>query len=284
MPNFPQVKIEKSPDIDAEEFINFLWHPFLKQNRYMILKVYPEIEGMISSDSAKENIKKFVLNLHQQRKEQLEIINNDQEKIIEKNGEKAFQRLGEIMDYVWENPFVYIAYLSLLPFSPFQKNHFLYSALNQIHNTKAKNKSVLVVAVHEISHLMFFQQLNKLGIQLSKGTTHLFKEALTAAILQDENLSELLNYKHTEVNPEIKELYVKKDSHVLKATDYLFGLLIKNIDLNKNFLEQLRESLEEFKKSDKTFDEKMDFWNKHGKLIFQDTELLKQFQEPILLD
>jgi len=93
-----------------------------------------------------------------------------------------------------------------------------------------------------------------------------------------------LDYKHTEVNPEIKELYVKKNGRVLKATDYLFYLLIENMDLNKNFLEQLKESLEEFKKSDKDFDEKMDFWNKHGKLIFKDAELLKQFKEPVLID
>ena len=284
MLNLPQIKIGISPDIDAKAFINFLWHPFLKQNRHKIIKVYPEIESMVSSNSAKEDIKKYLFTLHQQKKEQLEIIKNDQEKIIEEKGEKAFQRLGEIMNYTWENPFTYTAYFSLLPFSPFKEDHFLYSTLNQFKKGISKNKSVLVVAAHEISHLLFFQHLNKLGIQLSKGTTHLFKEALTAAILQDAKLSAFLDYKHTEVNPEIKELYVKKNGRVLKATDYLFYLLIENMDLNKNFLEQLKESLEEFKKSDKDFDEKMDFWNKHGKLIFKDAELLKQFKEPVLID
>lgn len=284
MPNFPQIKVEINPDLDAKAFINFLWHPFFKQNRQMITKVYPEIEGMINSNSAKEDIKKFVLTLHQQKKEQLEKIKNEQEKIIAEKGQDAFQRLGEIMDYIWENPFTYTAYLSLLPFSPFQKDHFLYSALDQLYNSASKNKSVLVVAMHEISHIMFFHLLQKLDIRLSEGTKHLFKEALTAAILQDTKLSTLLNYKHMDVNPEIRELCVKKDTRVLKATDYLFGLLIENRDLNKNFLEQMKKLLVEFKKSDKDFEEKMDFWNKHGKLIFKDEGLLKQYQEPIPFD
>lgn len=284
MPNLPQIKVEISPDLDAKAFINFLWHPFLKQNRQMIIKIYPEIEGMISSDSAKEDVKKFVLNLHQQKKEQLEKIRNEQEKIIMERGQDAFQRLGEIMDYAWENPFIYTGYLSLLPFSPFKEDHFLYSALSQIHNAISQNKSVLVVAVHEISHVIFLNLLQKLRIRLSKGTKHLFKEALTAAILQDTKLSTILTYEHVDVNPEIRELYIKKGDCVLKATDYLFGLLIENVDLNKNFLEQMKELLGEFKKSDKSFGEKMDFWNKHGKSIFKDEGLLKQYQEPTPLN
>lgn len=283
MPNLPQVKIEISPDLDTKEFINFLWHPFYKQNRQMIIKVYPEIESMINLDSAKEDIKTFVLGLHQEKKEELEKIKNEQEKIIAERGQNAFQRLGEIMDYVWDVPFTYTAYLSLLPFSPFQKDHFLYSALSQLKNGASKNKSVLVVAVHEMSHLVFFQHLNELGAQLSEGTKHLFKEALTAAILQDAKLSTFLNYKHTEVNPEIRELYIKKGGQVLRAADYLFGLLIENADLNKNFLDQMKDLLEDFKNSDKDFDKKMNFWNKHGYSIFKDVELLGRYREPILL-
>jgi len=269
--------------MDAEAFVNFLWHPFLKQNRKSIIKIYPEIEGMMNSDSAKADVKKFILSLHQQKREKLEEIMAEQEKIIAERERDAFQRLGEIMDYTWENPFTYTAYLSLLPFSPFNTDNFLYSVLGQFSGGVAKNKSVLVVAVHEISHLVFFEQLKKLDIQLSKGTTHLFKEILTAAILQDQKLSDFLNYKHAEVNPEIRKLYVKKNNGVLKATHYILGLLIKN-DLNKNFLEQLKELLEEFKKADKKFDEKMSFWNKYGYPIFKDPELLQQYQEPVLLD
>jgi hypothetical protein len=284
MPNLPQIKVEISPDLDAKAFINFLWHPFLKQNRQMIIKIYPEIEGMIGSNSAKEDIKKFVLSLHQQKKEQLENIKDSQEKIITEKGQDAFQRLGEIMNYAWENPFIYTAYLSLLPFSPFKEDHFLYSVLGQLNDDTSKNKSVLVVAVHEISHVIFLNLLKKLRIQSSEGTKHLFKEALTAAILRDVKLSAFLNYKHADVNPEIRELYVKRGDRVLRATDYLFGLLIENVDLNKNFLEQVKELLEEFKKSDKSFGEKMDFWNKHGKSIFKDGGLLKKYQEPIPLN
>ena len=188
------------------------------------------------------------------------------------------------MDYIWENPFTYTAHLSLLPFSPFKKDHFLYSVLDQLRDGGSKNKSVLVVAVHEISHLVFFQYLEKFEVQLSEGTKHLLKEVLTAAILQDAKLSALLNYKHVDVNPEIRELYVKKGGRVLKATDYLFGLFIENVDLNKNFFGQIKELFEEFKKSDKVFDEKMDFWHKHGKSIFKDEGLSKQYQKPIPLD
>lgn len=249
----------------------------------MIINVYPEIEGMINSDSAKDDIKKFVLALHQQKKEQLEIIKNEQEKIIIEKERTAFQRLGEIMDYSWEKPFTYTAYLSLLPFSPFKEEHFLYSALSQLHNNASKNKSVLAVAVHEISHLIFFQYLNRLSIQLSEGTTYLFKEALTSAILKDTKLSAILDYKDMDVNPEIRELYVKKGSNVLKAADYIFGLLIENKNSNKNFFEQMKGLLEEFQKSNKDFDQKMNLWHGRGKSIFKNAELLKQYQKPILL-
>ena len=109
MANLPKIKVEINPDLDAQEFINFLWHPFYKQSRQGIIKVYPEIENMISSDLAKEDIKKFVLNLHQQKKEQLEKTKDEQEKIIAEKAQTAFQRLGGIMDYNWEDPFTYTA-------------------------------------------------------------------------------------------------------------------------------------------------------------------------------
>ena len=284
MQNLPQIKIEINPDIDAGAFVNFLWHPFLKQNRSMITRTYPEVGAMLDSDSARDDVKKFVLTLHQHKKEQLEKIKNEQEKIILEKETGAFQRLVEIMDYTWENPFVYTAYLSLLPFSPFKDDHFLYSTLGQLNESVTKSKPVLVVAIHEISHVMFFHILKRLNIQLLEGTKHLFKEALTAAILQDEKLLTLLNYKHVEVNPEIRELYVKKDGRILKTTDYLFTSLIENVDLNKIFLEKLKELLKEFKKVDKDFDEKMNFWNRHGSTIFKDERLLQQYREPIPLD
>jgi len=111
MLNLPQIKIGISPDIDAKAFINFLWHPFLKQNRHKIIKVYPEIESMVSSNSAKEDIKKYLFTLHQQKKEQLEIIKNDQEKIIEEKGEKAFQRLRNNELYLGKSVYLHGIFL-----------------------------------------------------------------------------------------------------------------------------------------------------------------------------
>ena len=94
--------------------------------------------------------------------------------------------LLEIMDYQYDNPVVYKAAPTILPFSPFGNNVFYFSILGEI---KGKtNKNILSIGIHEISHFIFFEMLkkieNKKKLILPNDIKNYLKEALAVESLK----------------------------------------------------------------------------------------------------
>jgi len=291
MNNLPQIIVKQGLERETRLFHNFLNHPKFPENRSYILKAFPELENLIdkSKDELLYDLKQFIDNFYRENEKIISEINNKATKLLEKESSVVLEALGNLMEYDWEEKIVYLAIPSILPFSLFGKKSFSFSILSKIRGKEKHGpKNILRIAIHEISHIIFLSQLEKIeekvDIKLSVDIEHYLKEALVASLLNQEPLKELLKLKNYQGNPEIRELHLEDDGEIIKIADYITRQYEKAKSDNKSFEIFLTELIGTFNKKSGKFTEKRSLWKMHGIKILKNIDILTDYKKPIKIN
>jgi len=301
MNDLPKIRIEKDLEQEVNIFSIFLNNPVYPQNRNFIFKVFPELELQLkTSKDEKTVIQKFVVAFRRKNKKIIEQIIKENEILIDKKWSEAIKALASLMDYSWFQPIVYKAIPTILPFSPLGDNMFYFSILGQIKSilnhslpieTKKQNtKDILYTAIHEISHFIFYDILRKIEEEsksppIENNLRNYLKEALAVVLLNHEPLCAILNQHNYTGNPELCDLQIKKQNgEILKFTDFLQEAY-QNSRINKKETFQifLQGILGILLPLSKEFSIKREIWNRFGKELSKNPEILKTYQYPIQL-
>jgi len=286
MKNLPKIKIIKEDLIkkEPEVFLNFLNNSQFPQNRNKIFQAFPDLKSRLDTTDEKQEkeiIYQFISDFYKKNREKIDRIIKESEDLTQEKGEVALEALSDLMDYEWPRDLIYNAVPTILPFSPFQKNSFNFSILGKIYGKNEKD--VLCIAIHEISHFIFYDLLDKMEIKIQNDARHYFKEALTAVILNEEPLRGILELNDYAGNPEIRDIQIqKKDGVILKLVDFIkeYYQRIK-IKEGKEFNIFLKKILNIIISVSGDLSEKRKIWNNYGNQIFKDENLLKQYSDPI---
>lgn len=284
MKNEAQIKIKATKEHEVDLFIKFLAHPYYPQHKQLILKSFLELQSLSEPESSRLAIEGFIDNFYKQHEKKIEIILLQSNDIIEQKGTIAIKALDTLMDYHRDKPVTYLAIPTILPFSPFEKNKIYFSILGQIFDKG--NKNILFVAIHEISHFIFYDVLEKIEFKNNRKITvdakNYLKESLTAVLLNQRPLCDILNLQNYLGNPELGELTIQKlDGGIQKINDFLKDRYeIKNKE-NKTFDIFLEEIIQSMESSQEEFSKKRTLWNKYGNQLHKNPEALSEYQKPI---
>jgi hypothetical protein len=270
----PEIKIKIDKDIDVYLFNSFLNNSIFPQHRNNILKAFNDLKISLNEyDNEQKAVKSFVYDFYKKNKDKINKITEESKLKIKKDGDEALQLLGNTMNYKWKNKTIYEATPTILPFSPYNNNKFYFSILPEIKGSNTKN--ILKISLHEISHFIFFEQLEDLNINIDKKAKYLLKESLTTAILNRDEFSKI-GIPKEEGNPEIRQVMISHNGNTYKLLDFVS----KNID-EKDYKKALIFLIKLFKKSEEDFSKKMDLWNKYGKNIINEPQQFKKYKSPV---
>lgn len=289
MKNLPKIVIKENLEQETKLFLSFLNHPDYPQKRNSILKTFPDLKTLLEKSKNKKTIvRNFVKNFYKKHKTDIRIILLRSQLLLKKNGRIALQRLAEIMEYQWPKPITYIAEPTILPFSPFGNNIFYFSILKQI-NEKKLNKDILYVAIHEISHFVFFDLLkkieNKNKFKLPKDAMNYLKESLTAALLNQKLFLTLFGLKEDIGNPEIRDLYIVTYGKTKTIRNFIQELYIQRVKKEKKSFEFFfGELIKIFISITPALSKKRLIWNHYGRTLFEKPKILVQYKKAIQIE
>lgn len=304
MKNSPKIIIKRDLNQEVDLFIKFLNHPYYPQHRFMIFKVFPELEILLKTTKNKNRekliVKKFILDFHKKHKKIIKQIIKKSNILIEKKRDKALGALAGLMDYSWPQPIIYKAIPTILPFSPLGDNIFYFSILGQIKDSlsrsslaKAKNKNIkdiICIAIHEISHFIFYDILKRIeqetkSLPTGDNLKNYLKESLTSVLLNQKPLCTILNLHNYLGNPEIHDIQIREPGgKILKFTDFLQEAYRNSRSKEKEtFQIFLQEILNTLSPSSKDLSNKREIWNRFGKELSKNPRALKAYQRPIQL-
>lgn len=277
--------IEKDISLIKEHFLNSQTEHF--KNR--ILNFYKSLNEKLeqSKEIEKENIiNNYFREIYKNKEKQINEIIGQSKQILEARSDKCLKELMELMDYKANNEEEFIATPTLLPYSPFNRPIFYFSIAAILFADKKND--ILDTAVHEISHFLFFDILKSLGINLkndpaTKSLEHLFKEALTAMLLSEQSMENLLDRKNYLGNPEIHFLYIKESGkEKITLREYLRFLFKEYKQRKLTFSSFIDDTIKKLLPVAEKFDKKKIFWNKNeGELKKNNQDLLNIYSEPI---
>ncbi len=291
MKNIPKIILEENIDLGREVdlFLSFLYHPYYVQNRNSILKTFPEFKRLLEKQKKEEQIiKSFISKFYSYNRDKIQKIIQKNKNLLREKSEPSLMVLLEIMDYEYDKPVIYEAIPTILPFSPFKDNIFYFSILGEIKGKTGKN--ILTIGIHEISHFIFYDLLkkmeNKRDLILPNDIKNYLKEALAVVILNQTPLCNILNLKNYKGNPEIQNLRIEKpDGSIKTFTDFLneyyYAIKIKKQKSFSIFLEKIINILLPIEPE---FTKKRVFWNKYGKKVLKEPNLIKLYSNPIKIN
>ncbi len=274
----PTIKIIQDQNEEVQVFLNFLNHPDFPQHRANIFNVHKNLEAQILANDEKGAVTEYVETFYKKYKDKIGGI-LDQCKESLKDADKALLQLGNIMEYEWSEGENYKAYPTILPFSPFSDKEFHFSILNMLWNHKPVD--VLYVAVHEISHLVFLDQLSRIeknhNTKFHKDLIYYYKEALTTIILNEPNLKKFFGDKEIKGNPDIRDINIKTNVETMTLISYLK----QEFENENNYSDFLEKTLLRLKTLENEFTKKREIWNQNGRKIFEDNDLLSKYRKAI---
>ena len=288
MKNIARIILEVNIDLNRETdlFLSFLHHPYYKQNRNSIFQNFPELERLLEKQGEeKQIIKSFISRFYSDNKNTIDKIIQKNKNLLMQKSELSLIALLKIMDYQYDKSVVYKAAPTILPFSPFGNNVFYFSILGEINGKTDKN--ILTIGVHEISHFIFFDILKRIeskkDLILPDDLKNYLKEALAVVILNQEPLCSILNLKNYKGNPEIQSLRIEKSDGSIKIfTDFLNECYISiKIKGQKSFSIFLKEIINILLPIAPEFAKKRVLWNKYGRKVLKEPDLIKLYSEPI---
>lgn len=269
----PDIKIKIDPEEDAKAFLFFLNDPRPVSNRKSILEAHPELQYAGDSNLIRNYISEFY-KTHRTEIERIRVKNENKLK----DKDKALALLAGLMQYEWSARWEIIAYISILPFSPFSDKKFNYSILGELYGKNPVRKSLLSVAVHEISHMIFFEKLRDKDFDPKSSSIYYLKEAVATVLMNDAKLKGILGTKRDPGNSDIQKIYIQGDGTHVSLVQY-----VKKTVRQNDFDPALQLLFKQFLRVENQFDEKRKMWNEHGKRVLRDKELLAIYSAPILL-
>jgi len=288
MKNIPKIILEENINLDREVdlFLRFLHHSYYVQNKNSILKTFPELKTLLEKQNEEKRIiKSFISKFYNDNKNKIHKIIQKNKNLLKKKSKSSLLALLKIMDYQYDKPVIYEAVPTILPFSPFKDSIFYFSILGEIKNRTDKN--ILTIGIHEISHFIFYDLLkrieNKKNLILANDIKNYLKEALAVVILNQKPLCSILELKNYKGNPEIQNLRIEKsDGSIETFTDFLneYYYTIK-IKKQKSFRVFLEEIINILLPATPEFAKKRIIWNKYGKKVLKEPNLIKLYSEPI---
>ncbi len=286
MINNPKIVIQlPNKEKEYELFSRFFNHQFFKQHRNYILNAFPKLNKLLKNFENEESaLKNLIDDFYAEHESKIEAIIQGHKAAIEERRDDALQALSSMMEYEWEDGAIYTGIPTILPFCPFEENRFYFSILTEIKNQRKEN--VLYIAIHEISHFVFFDYLSAIEadkqIQLGEAVKYFLKESLTTALFNTEPLKNILGIDIDSGNPELRELFIQKSGGAKsRIVDWIKSEYLASKELKEPFLVFLAELTQKFNSKSKEFEEKKDFWNKHGYSIFENKELLEEYKKPV---
>ncbi|MFZ1019418.1 MAG: hypothetical protein WAN61_00295 [Minisyncoccia bacterium] len=261
-------------------------HSEFPQHRKSILQAFPELRELLkNSKNEKIIVQKFINQFYLKHQDAITLAIQESQKEIKIN-HLAIKTLGESMDYHWKNNINYIAIPTILPFSPFSKNVFYFSIFDRIMGTGKRN--ILTVAIHEISHFVFFDLLKKIErkekFSLPLDAKYYEKEILTTALLNEEPLRTVLKINNYLGNRDIRDIYVADQNKTIKSfVDYARDQYSKNRKSNEEFKKFLTEFTKMIYKISKELSQKRLIWNRWGSELFKNKIAFASYKKPIKL-
>jgi len=277
--------IEQDVQLILREFFSFGMEHF--KNR--ILFFYKQLKEQV--DSVEENKKEAVVEeyfrgMYRSKEEQIDLIVTQSKKIIDEKSEICLRALTDLMDYQPKKEEIFLGIPTLLPHSPFNRPIFYFSIAGPLF--VGRQNEVLDTAIHEISHFLYFDIVDDLGIDLKSNQTlwhfgHLYKEALTGALLSEPVMEEILNRKNYLGNPEIQELYIKRGGEEkILLREYLRKVFKEYKKKGLRFSDMVNDTVRELLPTAKQFNEKKLFWNNYEQeLKKEDSDKRILYAEPI---
>lgn len=292
MKSLPKIILKTDINEETQMFYSFLHHKYFVGHRGKILRMFPELEKqLINSTDEKKDIKDFLRKYYNDNKNKIDGIVTKNKTLISKKSKLALSALGELMDYEWGSQTTYYTIPTVSPFSPFKDDTFFLSILSQIKGYKDETKNALSVSIHEISHFVFYKQLEKLkqsesiSKEISKDLIHYYKESLAAVLLNRKPLQSILGIRNYRGNPELWELNIKIGDQKININYFLNDLYEKiKIGENKPFHKFLEESIKVLQLHSQEFHKKWDLWSKIGMAKDKEKQkLLKRYSNPIVI-
>lgn len=284
MKKVPHIRVVSSSEHEGELFLQYLHSAEYPTHKKLLLGAFPKLaEDLQTNEDENLCVKNFIQKYYSEHAAKIEEILQETRKIIGEKGEKGLQYLGIIMEHEWKNELEYTVFLTILPFSPSQKNSFYFSILGKINN--APSFGILLVTTHEISHFLFFEKLGMLekknNFILHKDTKHFFKEALTAAVLNTEPLRALIGIKGFYMgNPEIQDLYIGWNNKEMPISYFIYSYFSIT---SGTFDEKLEALVMHVHAHENEFSAKREIWNALGNSPTPYAEMLTKYKVPIVL-
>lgn len=263
---------------ETDLFLGFLNHKDFPQNRNKILAAHPDLKNKLGIYSEKKAVPLYLSELNDFYKKEFNEVLKEAARDFKKTP-FLLKILGEMMDYKWPTQKTYFASPTFLPFSPFRKNDFFFSVLGTIRLGERKNFNL--TAVHEISHFILFDILQKLNICLPPAALHYLKEALTAALFNMPVMKKALKARRYEGNPEIRPIRMVDGSKTIILKDWIRREYIKNRRSKKSFDEFVILIGNNFIINKAVWEQKRKFWNRHGGNILIDKRLKLIYEKSV---
>lgn len=281
--NIPKIVVRKpSTKSETDIFMRFLNNPLFPNHKYLIFKIFPMLQQNIVKESfERKSIAVFIKAFYKKHKEEIENVIHRDQKDIAKRGKRAVKVLGKIMEYTWRKGCVYEAVPTILPFSPLQRKKFYFSILGDLIHKQSHD--AVMIAIHEISHFIFFDLLKgiekKSDTKISIDVMYYAKEAITIALFNTNPLKKILWIRRYDGNPELSLFRVEYEGKIISLVRYVE----KELRRKTSFKEKVERIITTFNAHNNEFKMKRKIWNRCGKKLPIEKQILDQYKIPILL-
>jgi|GEM_PF-3262906 hypothetical protein len=273
---------------DIELIKEFFFNSETEHFKWRILRFYCGLEENISNSKEPAIVIEDYFNrIYLNKKDEIKSIVEQSRKIIEEEFSEGLEILVKMMNYDVFKKETFIAFPTLLPFSPTNRPTFYFSIVSTLFN-KSPNH-ILDIAIHEISHFLLFDILEDLKINLrivreNQDFLHFFKEALTGMLLSEKEIAKLLDRKDYKGNPEVHNLNIKVFNQTTTLREYLRSTLHQYQEKGLSFSQFIKDVIDQLRPKVKEFSNKKIFWNQNEREIRDgDEKLSKEYAVPIVI-
>lgn len=286
--NQPEIIIENDQETGMQIFERELFDVDDQYRRNMILDRFERLRELDNAGSlTHEKAREFLEEIYKNNEEKINEVIEKSREIIAKRGMECLKTLARYMDYEWRIQDKYKAIPTLLAHSPFNGHTFYVSMYGPV--LKNGKNEILDIAIHEISHFMLFQILKDLKMDQfnqaeNKGLLHMFKEALTGMLLSEPKLGELLGNTEYRGNPETHHIFIQESESEPKLfQEFLREKFKQTKESGGDFNSFLVETIDLLLPQAVEFAKRKGMWNKYGRKIEKNPELLAEYREAIVI-
>ncbi len=288
--NVPHINFLIDPEKDISRFNYFLNSKQYRRKRSNILTYYPKLSEQIEKQEKEEEaVREVVIDMYRRYHERIPEIVADAKKQFSESP-PVFDALARYMDSYQLGERSYTAVPTFLPFSPLNDDLFYFSIASDIAGQKSKPFRIVAIGIHEISHFLFYEQLaawsQQSGSILHDPSIHYFKEALTAAIMNQPEFRNFFNYPelfHSETyrgNPELHDLSIEHDGTTKNIVTFFEKEMLQSPD---GYRTSMNRILKAFATAGHVFVEKWDLWNQMPNEPDKQNKFMRKYSESIRL-